>query len=58
MEEIQARSWDSKNRTVRFLIPEYLLLLEQIESDYGLRFSLFRKDFLVSNSKSYIMLPI
>jgi hypothetical protein len=32
--------------------------LEHIESDYGLRFSLFRKDFLISDSKNYILLSI
>jgi hypothetical protein len=58
MEEIQVKSRGRKNWTIWFGIPEYPIFSEQIESDYGLRFSFFRKDFLVSNSMSYILLPI
>jgi hypothetical protein len=48
MKEIQARSRSRKNRTVQFWIPEYPIFLEQIASEYNLRFSLFRKDLVVS----------
>jgi predicted Rossmann fold nucleotide-binding protein DprA/Smf involved in DNA uptake len=58
MDEIQAKSRGHQNRTVQFWIPKYPVFPEQIKSDYNLRFSLFRKDFLVSNSKSYVILPI
>jgi hypothetical protein len=58
MEEIQARSKDHKNQTIRFWIPEYPVFPEQIESEYDLRFILFRKDLDVSDSKSYVLLPI
>jgi hypothetical protein len=58
MEEIQAKSRSRKNRTTQFWILEYLIFLEQIECEGGLRFSLFRKDLVVSDSKSYVLLPI
>jgi hypothetical protein len=58
MEEIQAKSRSRKNRTAQFWILEYLIFLEQIECEEGLRFSLFRKDLVVSDSKSYVLLPI
>jgi hypothetical protein len=43
---------------VRFWIPEGPIFSEQIEPNYGLRFSLFRKDLLVYELKSYVLLPI
>jgi hypothetical protein len=58
IEEIQAKSRGHKNWTVRFWISEYLVFLEQIESEWGLRFSLFRKYLVISDSKSYVLLPI
>jgi hypothetical protein len=58
MEEIQAKSQSHKIQTVRFWISECLVLPEQIESDYGLRFSLFRNFFLIFNLKSCVLLPI
>jgi hypothetical protein len=58
MEEIQAKSQSRKNRTVRFWIPEYPVFPEQIESEKGLGFSLFRKDLHVYESKSYVLLHI
>jgi hypothetical protein len=58
MEEIQTRSRSRKNRSVQFWLPEYPVFSEQIESEYGLIFSLFRKGLVVSDSKSYAMLPI
>jgi hypothetical protein len=33
MEEIQAKSWDRKNLTIRFGVPEYPVFLEEIEFD-------------------------
>jgi hypothetical protein len=58
MKEIQAKSLSRKNWMVRFWIPEGLIFLEQIESDKGLRFCLFRKDLPVYQPKSYVLLPI
>jgi hypothetical protein len=58
IEEIQAQRRGHKNRTIRFGIPEYPVFSEQIEFNLDLRFSLFRKDFLVSDSKSYVLIPI
>jgi hypothetical protein len=58
MEEIQDKSQNHKNQIVRFWIPEYTVFPEQIESEYGLRFSLFRKDLVISDSKNYALLPI
>jgi hypothetical protein len=58
MEEICAQSQACENRTIPFGIPEYLVFPGEIESDYGLSFSLFRKDLHVFESKSYAMLPI
>jgi hypothetical protein len=58
MEEIQARSRSRKKQTIQFWIPEYLIFLDQIESEYGLRFSLFRKDLVIFDSKCYILLTI
>jgi hypothetical protein len=58
MKEIQAKSQDPKNRTIRFEISEYSIFPEQIKSDWDLRFSLFRKDFLVFGSNSYALQPI
>jgi hypothetical protein len=55
IEENQARSRSHKNRTIRFAKLEYPVFPEQIESELGLRFSLF---MVVSDSKSYVMLPI
>jgi hypothetical protein len=48
----------AKNWTVRFWITEYPIFPEQIQSQYSLRFSLFRKDLVISDSKSYVLLPI
>jgi hypothetical protein len=56
MEEIQAKEKSRKNWTVRFWIAEYPILPEQIEFEYGLKFSLFMKDLIVSDLKSYILL--
>jgi hypothetical protein len=71
MEELQAKSRSCKNQTVQFWILEYPVFPEQMESEQGLtfslfrkdlvvglRFSLFRKDLVVSDSKNYVMLPI
>jgi hypothetical protein len=57
IEEIQARSQSRKNRAIWFAKPEYPIFLEQIESELGLRFSLFRNDLVISDSKSYVLLP-
>jgi hypothetical protein len=48
----------TKNQTNQFWIPEYPIFTQQIESKYGLRFNLFRNDLVISDSKSYILLPI
>jgi hypothetical protein len=58
MEEIQVKSQCRKNRMAQFCIPEGPIFSEQTQSDLGLRFSLFRKDLPVYESKSYILLPI
>jgi hypothetical protein len=58
MEKMQAKSRSRKDRTFWFWIPEYLIFPEQIESEKGLRFSLFRKDLLMYESKNYVLLPI
>jgi hypothetical protein len=58
IEEIQAKSGSRKNWTVRFCKSECTVFLEKIESEYGLRFSLFRKDLVISDPKSYVLLPI
>jgi hypothetical protein len=43
---------------VQFWIMEDPVSSEQIESDYILRFSFFRKDLHVYELKTYILLPI
>jgi hypothetical protein len=43
---------------VQFWISEGPVLSEQLEPDYDLRFSLFRKYLHVYESKSYVLLPI
>jgi hypothetical protein len=58
IEKNQTRSQSHRNWTIRFAKLEYPIFLEQIESEYVLRFSLFRKDLVVSDSKSYVMLAI
>jgi hypothetical protein len=58
MKEIQARNRGRKNRIIRFWIPEYLVFTKHIEFEYGLRFNLFRKDLVISDSKSYTLLTI
>jgi hypothetical protein len=58
MEEIQDKSRSRKKRDVRFWIPKYPVFSEQVESEYGLRFSLFRKDLHVYESKRYVLLAI
>jgi hypothetical protein len=45
----------TKNWTIWCGIPDYPVCLEQIESNYGLIFSLFWKDSLIYVSKSYVM---
>jgi hypothetical protein len=50
------RSQSRKNWTIRFTKSESSVFLEQIESKQGLRFSLFRKDLVVFDSKSYVLL--
>jgi hypothetical protein len=58
MEEIQVKNQSRKNWTDRFWILEYPVFPEQMESEKGLRFSLFKKDWVISDSKSYVLLPI
>jgi hypothetical protein len=58
MEQIQAKSQSPKNRMIRFWILEGPVFSEQIESDLGVIFRLFRNDLPVYESKSYVMLPI
>jgi hypothetical protein len=65
IEEIQARSRGRKNWTsgiqnwiVQFWILKYPVFPEQVESEESLRFSLFKKDLVLSDSKSYILLHI
>jgi hypothetical protein len=43
MKEIHVKSQSHKNRTIQFGISEYPVFSEQIKSNYGLRFMLFRK---------------
>jgi hypothetical protein len=47
MEELQAKSRSCKNQTVQFWILEYPVFPEQMKSEQGLTFSLFRKDLVV-----------
>jgi hypothetical protein len=58
MEEIRAKSGSRKNRTIQFWKSECPVFPKQIESEKGLRFGLFRKDFVISDPKSYVLLPI
>jgi hypothetical protein len=57
-EQNQAKNQSHKNRTIRFVKPNYPIFPEQIESDYDLGFSLFRKDLRVYELKSYVILSI
>jgi hypothetical protein len=58
MKEICAQSRACENRIIRFEIPEYPIFPGEIESDYDLKFSLFKEDLRISKSKRYVMLPI
>jgi hypothetical protein len=58
VDQNQARSRSRKNQIVRFPILEGPVFIDKVESEYGLRFCLFRKDLVVYESKSCVLLPI